>query len=329
MRKELNKLRAISYKNRIDTHHSSHKELRRKSKTYSNAIISAKKAHWEEYLENMIGDNIWTANKYIKNPVGDGRVSRIPTIRMKNAEGVEIVTNDNEEKARIFAKALFPPPPNGIAVNAEQVEYPDPLPDPPPPTIQQIEKTIRRLPSYKAPGPDGIPNIVLQKCFDLIADHLLHVYQAMIRLGQFYDPWREFSTIVLKKPDKPSYEVPKAYCPIALISTMAKVLTAIVVENISCLVEQHQLLPKTHFWGRPGRTTTDTIHYLVHKIKRAWANDQVTSVLFLDVEGAFSNAVTDRLHHNLKKRRIPGVYIDFINQMLTNRCTIIKFDDFN
>jgi hypothetical protein len=136
------------------------------------------------------------------------------------------------------------------------------------------------------------------------------------------------TTIVLKKPDKPNYEVPKAYRPVALISTMAKILTAIVAENISQLVEQHHLLLKTHFGGRPGRTTMDAIHYLVHKIKQAWANDQVTSVLFLDVEGAFPNAVTDRLIHNLRKRSIPKVYIKFIEQLLTNRQTKIKFNNF-
>lgn len=109
---------------------------------------------------------------------------------------------------------------------------------------------------------------------------------------------------------------------------MAKVLITLVADNISQLVEQHQLLPKTHFGGRPGRTTTDAIHYLVHKVKRAWANDQVASVLFLDVEGAFPNAVADLLIHNLKSRRIPEVYTKFVKQLLTNRRTKLKFDDF-
>ena len=134
--------------------------------------------------------------------------------------------------------------------------------------------------------------------------------------------------MVLRKPDKPNYELPKAYRPIALISTMAKVLTAIVADNISKLVEQHNLLPKTHFGGRPGRTTTDAIHYLIHKVKSAWFNNQVASVLFLDVEGAFPNAVTDKLIHNLKKRRIPETYINFIRLLLTDRRTRIKFNDF-
>jgi hypothetical protein len=54
----------------------------------------------------------------------------------------------------------------------------------------------------------------------------------------------------------------------------------------------------------------------------------VVSILFLDVEGAFPNAVTDRLIHNLKRRRIPEQYIRFIRQLLTGRRTKLKFDDF-
>ena len=73
---------------------------------------------------------------------------------------------------------------------------------------------------------------------------------------------------------------------------MAKVLTVIVAENLSRVVEQHQLLPKMHFRGRPGRSTADTVHYLVDKVCMAWRSNKVASVLFLDIEGAFPNAVT-------------------------------------
>jgi hypothetical protein len=109
---------------------------------------------------------------------------------------------------------------------------------------------------------------------------------------------------------------------------MAKVLTSLVAEIISNLVETHNLLPKNHFGGRPGRTTMDAIHYLVHKIKAAWRDDQVASILFLDVEGAFPNAVTSRLLHNLKKRRIPDMLVRFISRLLTSRITRLRFDDY-
>ena len=51
------------------------------------------------------------ANKYLKNPVGDGGLPRIPTINARNEEGVVVEVNDNEDKAKLFAKAFFPLPP--------------------------------------------------------------------------------------------------------------------------------------------------------------------------------------------------------------------------
>src|SRR6202522_2992340 len=121
---------------------------------------------------------------------------------------------------------------------------------------------------------------------------------------------------------------PKVHRQIVLISTMAKVLTAIVAENLSRVVEQHQLLPKTHFGGRPGRSTADTIHYLVDKVCMAWRSNKVVSVLFLNVEGAFPNAVTTRLVHNLKRRRAPSAIVQFVKLLLAGRKTRLQFDDY-
>ena len=275
----------------------------------------------------MTATDIWTANKYLKEPVGDGGSPRIPTLWIKDGQGGERQVNDSKDKADIFAKLFFPPPPADSTVPANY-EYLDPLPDPPQIRKAQLDAQVNRLSPYKAYGPDEIANIVIQKCLDLLSDYLLYIFRATLSLGIYYDPWREFTTVVLRKPGKPNYETPKAHRPIALLSTVAKVLTAIVAEDVSRLVEQHQLLPLTHFGGRPGRTTTDAIHYLVHCIKGAWQKNDVASILFLDVEGAFSNAVTDRLLHNLRRRRIPAAYVTFVKQLLTGRRTKLKFDDF-
>ena len=291
MQKELNRLTSDSYNYRAIADHPSHRDLKRKSRIYGKANILEKWMHWTEYLENMVTNDIWTANKYIRDLVGDGGIPRIPTVR--DAAGNETEINDSEDKAKIFAKLFFPPLPDLQEEDMALHKYPEPLPNLPPLVKSQIKKIICKPPSYKAPGPDSIPNIVLQKCYEIIADHLLHIFQAILALG-------EFTTIVLRKPDKPNYKVLKAYRPITLISTMAKVLTALIADNISRLVEQHQLLPKTHFGSRVGKTTTDAIHYLVHKVKQAWENNQVASILFMDVEGTFPNAVTDCLIHNLK-----------------------------
>jgi hypothetical protein len=107
---------------------------------------------------------------------------------------------------------------------------------------------------------------------------------------------------------------------------MWKVLTAIVASHITFLMEEHQLLPPNHFSGRPGRTTTDVLHMLAHKIKETWQAGKVAAVLFLDIEGTFPNAVPEKLICNLKKRRISSKYVGFIERMLTNRSTTLKYD---
>ncbi len=54
----------------------------------------------------------------------------------------------------------------------------------------------------------------------------------------------------------------------------------------------------------------------------------MAAVIFLDVEGAFPNAVTDQLLHNLCMQQIPEEYVRFIGQLLSDRRTKLKFDGF-
>ena len=71
--------------------------------------------------------------------------------------------------------------------------------------MDQLTCHISKLSPYKAHGLDGIPNIVLQKFSDLIATRLNKVYRVIIEDSIYYDPWQEFTTVVLRKPSKPSY----------------------------------------------------------------------------------------------------------------------------
>ena len=142
---------------------------------------------------------------------------------------------------------------------------------------------------------------MLTKCVDLLTDRLLNIYDAMFEWKLMYKPWKTFTTVVLRKPGKPRYDATKAYQLIALLNMLWKVLTVIVVGQLTFVTEKHQLLPANHFGGRPGHMTTDTMHLLANMIKASWRVGKVTSALFLDIKGAFPNAVPLRLEHNLHK----------------------------
>ncbi|KAF8837431.1 hypothetical protein BDN67DRAFT_859804, partial [Paxillus ammoniavirescens] len=75
--------------------------------------------------------------------------------------------------------------------------YPDEIADPGEITEEQIERCIAKLQPHKAPGPDGIRNIVFKQCEDVLTPHLLRLFRAIFLLKTYYTPWRDFTTVVL------------------------------------------------------------------------------------------------------------------------------------
>ena len=325
LRQEANKKGRKASKYKGWPEHHSHGERKKANKLFHKTLEHTKRQHWRDWLEKADDPDIWTVHKYMSSPVGDGGKSRILVLKATcNRQEANVTTN--EEKSSILAKTFFPPRP--LEDTLTQFAYPKPICDFDPISKEQIKRQLMKLKPYKAPGPDGIPNIVLTKCANTIVDRLYYIYKAILELGIYYEPWRTSTTVVLCKPGKPRYDVLKAYRPIALLNTMSKVLTALMANLMTFYTETHQLLPAHHFGGRPGRTTTDAIHLLVHKIKDAWRKRQVTVVLFLDIEGAFPNVVTSKLVHSMRKRGLPETLVNFAKLMLEKRDTILRFDDY-
>jgi hypothetical protein len=141
-------------------------------------------------------------NGYLKNPIGDGGKAHIPLLKVIKANSFPWEVNSNEDKAKAKATTFFLPKPTESSVPLHY-EYPSPLPTPLPITEEHILACIQKLSLYKAPRPDGIPNIVLQNTAALIASHLLQIYCAILTHSYYFKSWQEFTTCVLRKPGKP------------------------------------------------------------------------------------------------------------------------------
>ena len=326
LQNELKMLSKASHSFRAVPDHPSHRLRKEKVATYDKVIKKMKKEHWVNWLEEATSSDLWITNKYISNPAGDGGKSCILTLKTKDNEGNEISASSNEDKSEIFTNALFPPPPPHSAV-PQGFNYPEPAATWTAIMDEQLHKTVTKLSPYKVPGPDGIANIVFQHCPNP-RPHILNLFNAVFTHHTYYDPWRESVTVILRKLGCPDYSTPKAYHPIALLNTTAKLLSALVTDRASYILETHNLLPPTHFGGRPGHSTEDSLLLLETTIKHAWCQCKVASVLFLDVEGTFPNAVTDQLLHNMKKCCLPPEIVSFTCHMLEDRKTKLRFNDF-
>ncbi|KAF8580749.1 hypothetical protein K439DRAFT_1264349, partial [Ramaria rubella] len=69
-------------------------------------------------------------------------------------------------------------------------QYPPPALEFHPVTDTQIERAIKRLSPFKAPGPNGIPNSVLIQCSDLIIPFLGPIFRSTFKLTTYPSSWK-------------------------------------------------------------------------------------------------------------------------------------------
>jgi hypothetical protein len=134
-------------------------------------------------------------------------------------------------------------------------------------TADDIINILKEIAPDKAPGPDSIPNRLLRECKDVLAEPLAKLFQDCLQRSYHPKPFRHSRTVVLRKPQKPTYDVAKAYRPIALLNTLGKVLEKIVARRVSALAEEHNLLPTTQMGARPGGSTVTALEMLTEQIQ--------------------------------------------------------------
>lgn len=294
-----------------------------KARVIRKALTKMHRQRVEEAAESP--EKLWRLAKWART-----RGNEVPRVTpaIQHPTTQQEVTEPSD-KADLFRDTFFPAPPEADLGDIQGVEYRDQV-ELPPITEKEVRDAIRAASPLKAPGPDGIANRALQIGMDLITTHLTRVFNQSLRLGYCPAHFRESTTVVLRKPGKSNYTVPKAYRPIALLNTIGKVMDAIIARRLSYLTETHCVLPETHMGGRKMRSTDHALHAVTRKIHEAWNKkpSQVASLLLLDVTGAFDNVSHARLLHNLRKRKVDEKTVRWIASFLGNRHTKIAVDGF-
>lgn len=286
-----------------------------------------KRQHWEAFLTEIDDKTIWTAHRYVTGEPTDGAQSKMPPLKGKREDGSISLTKSEEEKSNLLFRSFF----------AEQLEYEKPpkkykyptaLFRYSPITNQQIHKAIQKLSPYKAPGANGILNVVLIKLAEVIVPIIGPLFRASIRLKYVPQEWKDSTIVVIRKPGKPDYAEAGAYRPIALLDTIGKVMASCVAEDLLYYADKYTLLPQTQFGCRPGQTTIDALHYAVSFIKKAWrAGDEVIA-LFMDIKAAFPSVYPEWCIHELREKGIPKDYTNWYQELLKGRKTTLTLDGY-
>jgi hypothetical protein len=110
----------------------------------------------------------------------------------------------------LLRESFFPTPPPADLSDLEELSYETPL-DLPPITQREIEAAIQRTAPKKAPGPDEIPNQVLQLTAPMLILILEPLFNTYLDLGYCPQHFKQSITVVLWKPGKENSTEVKSY----------------------------------------------------------------------------------------------------------------------
>ncbi|GAA5959828.1 hypothetical protein JCM10213_008730 [Rhodosporidiobolus nylandii] len=113
-------------------------------------------------------------------------------------------------------------------------QTPTPSAERPWPDLQEeeVRAAIFTSCTFGGPGADGLPNAFLQLLWHAIRIRLVPLLAAITSaIGHLPRSWRDTLCLVLRKPKKPDYPIPKAYRLISVERTLAKLAEKLVARR--------------------------------------------------------------------------------------------------
>ncbi|KAJ6437389.1 reverse transcriptase [Purpureocillium lavendulum] len=284
------------------------------AKEYHDAIRKQRRAHWDDFLAEDA--NIWKAARYLE-PGKDAMTDRVPPL--KKADGTR--TRNRPEQAEQLLDTFFPPLParieeEGLRPQRRAVAMPAL-------TLEEVEVKVMAAKPWKAAGTDGLPAMVWRQLWPVVKHRVLALFRASLREGVVPHQWRTAKIIPLKKPEKGDYTEAKAWRPISLLSTLGKILEAVIAERISYMVEAYGLLPANHFGARKRRSAEQALLLLQEQIYKAWRARKVLSLVSFDVKGAYNGVCKERLLQRMRARGLPDKLVRWVDAFCSSRTASI------
>lgn len=120
-----------------------------------------------------------------------------------------------------------------------------------------------------SPGHNTLTVRLLKACWPLIGDCIRTLFQRCLLIGHHPRPFKTAKVIIIPKPGKNNYTIPKAYRPISLLSCLGKGLERLVARRIAWIIINSRLVAPQHFSALPKRSATDLAAALIYDVEQA------------------------------------------------------------
>lgn len=185
-------------------------------------------------------------------------------------------------------------------------------------TEGEVQAALKSSKNMKAPGNDGIFNLVLKKLSGKAYRFLATIFTRCFQLHHFPTRWKLGKVIPILKPGKDP-TAPSSYRPITLLSAVSKLFERLLMDRMMPHIEEHNIIIPEQFGFQKGHSTVHQVVRVENIIQRNKALSNNTAMVLLDVEKAFDNVWHDGLIHKLVQANFPTYIIKMVRSYLSNR----------
>ncbi|CAB0033468.1 unnamed protein product [Trichogramma brassicae] len=279
-------------------------EYRSKLGAYKRAITEAKNRDWHRFVQENGRIDPWGVVYRICG--GGGAVSDIARISKANTP-----CRSWSESAETLLGEFFPEDPDSVA----------PLPlarngwDSPAWEISEVNSAFKSLKKGKAPGPDGIGNVLLREIWRAIPCFIKVLLDACLAKSVFPIEWKVARIVVLYKGGGKDPSKARSYRPISLLNGMSKVLEILMVGRLNTIMSG--LWCEKQYGFRKGKSTEDLLTDLIGMVRSS--RSIYVAALLVDFKGAFDFLRWPRMLDRLKETGMHDLEFSLWQSFFCNR----------
>ena len=180
-----------------------------------------------------------------------------------------------------------------------------------PPTLKEVEDSIKQLSAGKAAGADGIPPDIYKHGGPAIRKQLHQLFKQCWNEGEVPQAFKDAELMHLYK-NKGDIKCCDNHRGISLLCIAGKIYARILLNRLITHLEVIGLLPETQCGFRSGRSTIDPCFALRQLQEKCWLHNRELYLLFVDLTKAFDTVNRDGLWALLKKIGCPDHFVSII-----------------